>query len=71
VQETSLPFEGPDTVGDIAGPTMELMASGAYPHMVDMATSYYLQPGYDFGAEFEFGLHLLLDSLERLAASER
>jgi hypothetical protein len=36
-----------------------------------MATSYYLQPGYDFGAEFEFGLHLLLDSLERLAASER
>jgi AcrR family transcriptional regulator len=67
VQESSLPFEGPDSVGDIAEPIMELMASGEYPHMVDMATSYYLRPGYDFGDEFEFGLGLLLDSLERLA----
>jgi AcrR family transcriptional regulator len=71
VQESSLPFEGPDSVGDVAEPIMELMATGAYPHMVDMATSYYLQPGYDFGDEFEFGLRLFLDSLERLASAER
>jgi AcrR family transcriptional regulator len=68
VQETSLPFEGADSVGEVATPIMELMASGAYPHMVDMATSYYLEPGYDFGDEFHFGLELILDSLGRSMA---
>ena len=43
---------------------MELMAEGEYPHLVDMATSYYLQPGYDFGDEFGFGLDLILDGIE-------
>jgi AcrR family transcriptional regulator len=65
VQEASLPFEGPDGVGDVAEPVMELMAAGEYPHMVDMATSYYLEPGYDFADEFTFGLGLILDSLAR------
>ena len=65
LQEASLPFEGPESVGEVAGPIMDLMASGAYPHMVEMATSYYMQPGYDFADEFEFGLDLILDGLER------
>ena len=33
--------------------------------MVEMATGYYLQPGYDFGDEFAFGLDLILDGLAR------
>ncbi len=65
LQEVALPFEGPDGVGDVAGPIMELMAQGSYPHMVEMATGYYLQPGYDFGDEFAFGLDLILDGLAR------
>jgi AcrR family transcriptional regulator len=65
VQEASLPFEGPDMVADVAGPIMERMAAGDYPHMIEMAMSYYLQPGYDFGQEFEFGLNLILDGLTR------
>jgi AcrR family transcriptional regulator len=63
LQEASLPFEGPDSVTEVAGPVMELMAAGEYPHMTEMVTSYYLQPGYDFANEFEFGLRLLLDAL--------
>jgi AcrR family transcriptional regulator len=63
LQEAALPFEGPDSVGDVAGPIMELVATGAYPTMVEMARSYYLQPGYDFADEFEFGLDLILDGL--------
>ena len=31
--------------------------------MVEMAQEHYLQPGYDFGDEFEFGLGLILDAL--------
>ena len=71
IQEASLPFEGPDSVADVADPIMALMATGAYPHMVDMATSYYLQPGYDFADEFDFGLHLLLDALDRRLEASR
>ena len=65
LQEASLPFEGPESVGEVAEPIMELMATGAYPHMVDMATRHYLQPGYDFADEFAFGLGLILDGLDR------
>ena len=67
LQEAGLPFEGPEGVGDVAEPIIELMRAGEYPHLVEMATSYYLQPGYDFGDEFAFGLGLVLDGLERLA----
>jgi hypothetical protein len=30
-----------------------------------MATEYILQPGYDFGDEFEYGLGVILDALSR------
>ena len=69
LQEASLPFEGPEGVGEVAGPIMELMAAGDYPHLVEMATTYYLQPGYDFGEEFHVGLDLILDGLERLRSA--
>jgi AcrR family transcriptional regulator len=65
LQEAALPFEGPEGVGEVAGPIMELMAAGEYPHMVEMATSHYLRPGYDFGDEFAFGLELIFDGLEQ------
>jgi AcrR family transcriptional regulator len=67
LQEAGLPFEGSDTVGDVAQSIMKRMAEGEYPHLVEMATSYYMQPGYDFGDEFGFGLELILDGLENLA----
>jgi AcrR family transcriptional regulator len=64
LQEASLPFDEQGSVGDVAEPIMTLMDTGAYPTMVDMATTYYLQPGYTFGHEFDFGLDLILDGLE-------
>jgi AcrR family transcriptional regulator len=71
LQEASLPFEGPESVGEIAEPIMALLAGGEYPAMVEMATNYYLQPGYDFADEFEFGLDLILEGLERRRAGAR
>jgi AcrR family transcriptional regulator len=71
LQEASLPFEGPDGVGDVAEPIMELMSPEAYPHLVEMAVGYYLKPGYDFGDEFDFGLDLILASLADSVAKER
>jgi AcrR family transcriptional regulator len=65
LQEASLPFEGPETVAEVAEPIMELFDAEAYPHLVELATEHVLQPGYDFGDEFEFGLGLVLDALSR------
>ncbi|MEP6648535.1 MAG: TetR/AcrR family transcriptional regulator [Lapillicoccus sp.] len=63
LQEASLPFEGPDGVTDIADPIVEQLAPDVYPHMADMVAEYYVEPGYDFGDEFEFGLTLIFDAL--------
>jgi AcrR family transcriptional regulator len=65
LQEAGLPFDESGTVSDVAEPIMERFASGEFPHLVEMATDYYLQPGYSFGDEFEWGLDLILDGLDR------
>ncbi len=65
LQEAALPFEGPDSVAEVAEPIMQQFPADEYPHLVEMATEYILQPGYDFGNEFEFGLDLILDALTR------
>ncbi|HET9778250.1 MAG TPA: TetR/AcrR family transcriptional regulator [Propionibacteriaceae bacterium] len=65
LQEASLPFEGPDTVVDVAEPMLQQFPAEAYPHFVEMATEYILKPGYDFGNEFKFGLDVILDALSR------
>jgi len=36
-----------------------------YPHLYEFTIEHILKPGYDYSAEFEFGLDLILDSLER------
>ena len=50
---------------DVTEPIMERFRTDEYPHLVEMATEYILQPGYDFGDEFEFGLVIILDALTR------
>ena len=67
LQEAGLPFEGSDALAEVAEPMMERFSSGEHPHLVEMATDYYLQPGYDFGDEFGWGLDLILDGLARRA----
>jgi AcrR family transcriptional regulator len=63
LQEASLPFEGAESAGEVAGSIMQSFAVGEYPHLVEFATQHVLMPGYDFGAQFDFGLDLILDGL--------
>jgi AcrR family transcriptional regulator len=65
LQEASLPFEGADAAVEVAEPMMQQFPTDAYPHLVEMATEYIFQPGYDFGNEFEFGLDVILGALTR------
>ena len=71
LQEAALPFDGPQDVPKVAESIMQHFPADQYPHLVEMATEYILQPGYDFGNEFDFGLNLILDALARSAASSR
>ena len=65
LQEAMLPFSGPETVTEVAEPIMQQMPADKYPYFAEMATELILQPGYDFGSEFEFGLGVILDALAR------
>ena len=38
---------------------------GQYPHLTELAVEHVLRPGYAFANEYQFGLDLILDGLER------
>jgi len=66
LEEAALPFGGPETVPDVAEAFLARFPSAQYPYLAELTTEHVLQPGYDYGKEFEFGLDLILDGLERL-----
>ncbi|SEK85189.1 TetR/AcrR family transcriptional regulator C-terminal domain-containing protein [Rhodococcus maanshanensis] len=69
LQEAALPFEGPQETEDLAQAILAGMPADEYPHLTELAVEHVLQPGYEFGNEFEFGLDLILDGLERASAA--
>ena len=69
--ELQLPFETSEQTQRVAAAIFEQLPPGAYPHLVELTREHVLQPGYTYGAEFPFGLDLILDALERLGARPR
>jgi AcrR family transcriptional regulator len=65
LQEASLPFGTADETAQVTREIAGQMPAGQYPHLAEMATAHVLQPGYRYGNEFEIGLDLILDALER------
>ena len=64
LQEASLPFEGGEETADLARTIMARFTPDEYPHLAELTVEHVLQPGYDYGGEFEFGLDLILDGLQ-------
>jgi AcrR family transcriptional regulator len=64
IQEVSLPFSTPEEMTDTAAATLDQTAMNEYPHLVAMY-EHALKFGFTFEDEFEFGLDLILDGLER------
>lgn len=67
LQEASLPATGGEEMAELAQAMTESMPAGDYPNLEEFTREHVLQPGYDFGREFEFGLQLILDGLEAAA----
>jgi AcrR family transcriptional regulator len=65
LQETSLPFGTPEETAEVAKAIMAEFAAGTYPHLTEIVVEHVLQPGYDYGNEYQFGLDLILDGLDR------
>lgn len=65
LQEVNLPFDDTDDLGDVVEAIMPSLSADDFPHLVELTTEHVLQPGYRYGDEFEYGLGLILDSLER------
>jgi hypothetical protein len=42
------------------------MPANEYPYFTELTVEHVLKRGYDYGDEFEFGLNLIMDGLERL-----
>jgi AcrR family transcriptional regulator len=69
LQEASLPFDTPEDTAEVAQSIMAGFPADAYPHLTELAVQHVLQPGYDYGNEYDFGLDLILDGLERAATA--
>jgi len=66
LSENALPIHGPDSVADTAGTMMEqYFDPDAHPALLEFTTEHIMRPDYDFGAEFAYGLNVILDGLAR------
>jgi AcrR family transcriptional regulator len=70
LSEATLPFNGPDTVPEVAEQMMAQFSPEDYPHLVEFSVEHVMKPGYDYSQEFEFGLSVILDGLAKSAADD-
>jgi AcrR family transcriptional regulator len=65
IQEASLPATSGEEMAELVEEVFDMASADEYPYLTELTTEHILQPGYDFGNEFEFGLNLILDGLEK------
>jgi AcrR family transcriptional regulator len=64
LQEASLPFDTAEETAELAEMILKRLPADEYPHLTELTVEHVLQPGYDYGNEFAFGLDLILDGLD-------
>jgi AcrR family transcriptional regulator len=62
----NLPFEDTSDIVELSETMLAPFAPGEYQNLADFITEHAMQPGYDFANEFEVGLDVILDGLERV-----
>lgn len=66
LQEVKLPFETEEELANIADMLLQAIPKDEFPYFTEMIVDHALQSGYDYGdMEFEYGLNLILEGLER------
>ncbi len=65
MQEPNLPFDTAQETAKVAQAIMAQFPPGEYPHLTELTIEHVLKPGYSYANEFQYGLDLILDGLER------
>jgi len=68
--QMNLPFDTAAEVAEVAQNMLRPFPANEYRHLAEMI-EHALKPGYDYADEFEFGLDLILDGLERALVTSR
>ena len=63
--QMNLPFESTDDIVELSQTMLQPFPVNAYPNLAAFITEHAMKPGYDFADEFEYGLDLILDGIER------
>jgi AcrR family transcriptional regulator len=66
LQEQNLPFDTAGEIDEVAGAFLRQVPADQYPHLTEMTVEHVMRPGYVYANEFEFGLDLILDGLEKI-----
>ena len=62
----NLPFEDTSDIVELSETMLAPFPSGEYQNLAEFITDHAMKPGYDFAKEFEPGLGVVLDGLERM-----
>ena len=65
LQERSLAFGTPEETSELAKAFLLQFPIKEYPRLAELTIDHVLQPGYDYGDEYEFGLDLILTASRR------
>jgi hypothetical protein len=63
LQEASLPFDTGEDTAELAQAMLAQFPAGEYPNLAEFTFKHVLQPGYNYGSEYEYGLNLIFDGL--------
>ena len=64
LQEANLPFDSGEETVALAQAILAQTPAGDYPYLTELTVEHVLEPGYDYGQEYAFGLELILTGLE-------
>jgi AcrR family transcriptional regulator len=66
LQELTMPLDTPGELAAAAENILGQFSADEYPHLAETITEHVTKSGYDYADEFQVGLDLILDGLQRL-----
>jgi AcrR family transcriptional regulator len=66
LQQLTMPFDTSKELAEAAESILAQFPAAEYPHLAETITEHVTKSGYDHADEFEVGLDLILDGIERL-----
>jgi AcrR family transcriptional regulator len=64
----NLPFDATEEVAEVAQGMLQRFPVNEYPNLVAIIAER-MKPGYDYGDEFEYGLDVILDGLDKASST--